>query len=130
MRKSKQRTGESPGRFAYDGLGHLVWADNPESGTTSYKAYDALGNLLSVQYANSNGATYAYDWAGRLTQRTVIWQGSLVASTVVLNVYDVSTPPSPYSLGKLTGIQSYDQGQPNGVQPSLLLTESRLYNEP
>ena len=63
-------------RFAYDGLGHMAWAENPENGTMAYNSYDALGNLLSVQDSRGNVLRSVYDFAGRLKEQWLTPSGS------------------------------------------------------
>ncbi|HYV85095.1 MAG TPA: RHS repeat-associated core domain-containing protein [Patescibacteria group bacterium] len=105
--------------FAYDGLGHQVWSENPENGTVLSQKYDALGNLMQQQDAAGNVIRLDYDFAGRPRHKytTPLNQTEV---TVLENIYNDST--ADLSLGKLTTLLSYDPaGNP-------LLTEQRLYN--
>ena len=52
--------------FAYDWLGRLTSATNPESGTTNY-TYDGNGNLTSRTDALSRTTTMSYDRVDRVT---------------------------------------------------------------
>ncbi len=107
-------------RFAYDGLGRLLWAENPESGTTVYKTYDALGNLLEVQDAAGNLQKFAFDYAGRLLKQAIVPRGG-TEKTTALNTYDENASPTNFSLGKITTIESRDE------QDQPLLRERRSY---
>jgi RHS repeat-associated protein len=71
--------------FTYDALGHLLTANQPETGVVQYTngskgAYDAIGNLLKYTDAKSQTFTQAYDYKGRLssvTQGGVVWLSNL-----------------------------------------------------
>jgi RHS repeat-associated protein len=108
-------------RFDYDGLGHLLWEEHPESGTRSFLAYDALGHLLSQQDARGNVSRYYFDFAGRPYYTTVAPAGSVYEIEQSENSYD-ETDAGQYSLGKLTRIQS------NDADGRLLLEERRYYD--
>src|SRR2546425_10219015 len=76
-----------PRRFAFDGLGHLAWTQNPENGTVVYNSYDALGNLLSVQDPRGNVVRSVYDFAGRLKEQWLTPSGD-TERMVVRKTYD------------------------------------------
>ena len=108
-------------RMEYDGLGRLLWADHPESGTTVFVGYDALGNLLEMRDAEGNTQKFVYDFAGRLTSQKIIAAGGAAEKVAVANTYDSDATPRGSSLGKLIVARSNDE------DGSLLLTESNFY---
>jgi RHS repeat-associated protein len=55
--------------FNYDGLSHLTFSSNPESGTTSY-GYDANGNLTSKTDARGVTVGYGYDALNRVVSKS------------------------------------------------------------
>jgi RHS repeat-associated protein len=71
---STSQPGKSDRVFAYDGLSHLIYENNPESGTTVY-TYSSQGDLQTRTRpaANQNNSgtntttTYSYDTLHRLT---------------------------------------------------------------
>jgi RHS repeat-associated protein len=84
-------------RFAYDSLGRLRWANDPESGLTSTQ-YDNDGNPTSIVDARGVTATLGYDQLHRLTTK------SFSDGTGATFVYDLSsvwgvTPTNP--IGRL-----------------------------
>ncbi len=85
--------------FAYNALGHLTSAANPENGTTNYLKYDCIGNLVEAQDANGAAAAVpykvksVYDGLSRLvsTAQVNASTGALI-QTLIENVYlDAST---------------------------------------
>jgi RHS repeat-associated protein len=72
-------------RFAYDSLGRLTNATNPESGTISY-TYDADGNVLTKTDARSITTTMTYDQLHR-----VLSKGYSDSTPAVSFVYDISS---------------------------------------
>jgi RHS repeat-associated protein len=55
--------------FTYDSLGHLLTANHPESGKTSY-SYDADGNMTTKTDARGVTTTVRYDALNRVTSNT------------------------------------------------------------
>ncbi len=51
--------------MGYDGLGRMVWNDEPNSGQWQYR-YDAGGHLVATSDARGCGVNYHYDGLGRL----------------------------------------------------------------
>ena len=90
--------------FAYDALGRLAAAVNPESGTTSY-TYDSNGNLV-LRVTPTATTTRVYDHLNRVTGKS--YSGSLTPA--VTYCYDGSTaaagcsanPAAAYATGRLT----------------------------
>src|SRR5579859_2944940 len=85
--------------FAYDSLGRLLTATNPESGTISY-VYDANGNLTSktspapnVPLASTATQTisYCYDELNRLKGEAYAAQSCPLSSPVVSYAYDAGS---------------------------------------
>ena len=56
--------------FTYNGLSFLTSEFHPETGTTNYTGFDALGNPSTVTLNDATVLTYAYDFTGRLTTIT------------------------------------------------------------
>lgn len=104
--------------FGYDGLGHLLLAENPENGTTVVSAYDALGNPLVTQDAAGTIRRLDYDFAGRARHSYVLAPGG-TEHLVSENKYDET---GGSSLGKLTTVLNYDE------DGTLWLTENLKYN--
>ncbi len=112
-------------RFDYDSLGRVIWADNPESGTTVYERYDALGNPMWVQYPNGNGARFRYDFASRISEQDFWFAGGDGSSVsgIATYAYDHVDAASPYGNGKLYSITRY-KGAPSLYQ---FFQEKRSY---
>jgi RHS repeat-associated protein len=55
--------------FSYDGLGHLIARNDPETGTTTFGGFDALGNPTRIE-DGARTRTFAYDGLGRLCSVT------------------------------------------------------------
>ena len=116
-------------RFAYDGLGHPTWAENPENGTVVYGGYDALGNLLSLQDSRGNLSRSVYDFAGRLTERWLTPSGS-TERLVARDTYDQDSGTG-HSLGKVTKIESFDEsGQLHAAEHNRVTTPGRPASVP
>ncbi len=90
--------GQQTRSFIYDGLGRLLSATNPESGTTSY-LYDANGNLEHRTDARGVGTDYSYDALNRVSGRTYTDNTPGVA-------YAYDAPEIAFSTGRLTSVSS------------------------
>ena len=99
--------------FAYDSLGRLVCASNPEgrvadtscatpslpaSGVNRF-AYDANGNLVERRDARGRVSTFTYDALNRVATKTYS-----DGTPPVTYTYDA--PAVPFSKGRLTGVSS------------------------
>jgi len=111
-------------KFAYNALGNLLCASNPENGTTFFAErynntndcsinnikddwYDAKGNLLKKIDNSDNTFIFQYDAAERLL--------SVKANNVIIKENDYDTPNRGYSTGKITNVRSYTD---SGIQIS------------
>jgi RHS repeat-associated protein len=84
-------SGDRQRSFSYDGLGRLLTAQNPETGTDTY-SYDFNSNLLSKTDARSESVWYCYDFLNRILSKAYSQQ-SCPASTFAANyAYDVAAP--------------------------------------
>jgi YD repeat-containing protein len=108
--------------FQYDGAGLLKSEVHPESGTTTYAAYDARGHVLT-RSAPLPALTYEYDNAERLK---AVKAGGLPFKEFV---FDRPSSGSDFSMGKLDQATRYNRHSalPNGVQP---VTEVYKYTGP
>ena len=90
--------------FSYDNLGQLASETHPESGTTTFTGYDALGKALSYTTAKGNTLTQQYDGKGRKT--------NVASSVKTLASWAYDEPTSGGSsngffYGQLTSTQSF-----------------------
>ena len=74
--------------YAYDSLGRLTSATNPESGAVGY-TYDSNGSLLTKTDARGVTATYGYDKLSRNT--TITYAGGGTTTPAVSRYYDSAT---------------------------------------
>jgi len=112
--------------WEYDTLSRLKEKSEPESGTTTYTKFDALGNPLEVVLEDGRTHKYTYDAAGRVTREETKrnFPGSdfrLLKETAYQN-----TPTGSHGVGALSNIitlKSYDE-----VGPSLVETQDLYYD--
>ncbi len=97
--------------FAYNELGQLLSATNPESGTTQY-SYDLDGNPVKVSEANGTVVTATFDPLDRMRTRSYTVSGSTAATGETFFDYDTdSTGETVYGAdGHLTRV--YQTGSP------------------
>ena len=87
--------------FAYDTLGRLIGATNPESGAVTY-GYDAAGNQMSrVDGARNITTTYTYDTVNRLTE---IDYSDGVTPSVYLGWNGTGPTTQTYGAGRLSSV--------------------------
>jgi YD repeat-containing protein len=109
--------------FAYDSLGRMTQATNPESGTTNY-TYDGNGNLLTRTDARNITTTYQYDSLNRPMQisyndgtSTVYYTYDMSGAnsagrlTQVANSASASNYTGYDALGRVTGSNQLTAGQ-------------------
>lgn len=89
--------------FAYDSLGRLTSAVNPESGTTSYQ-YDAADNLTQKTDARGVTTVITYDALDRPVSKT--YQNDPAATPAVSYDYDAQALPA--------GAPAFDRGRSTG----------------
>jgi RHS repeat-associated protein len=119
-----QGTGPSQSRhLGYDGLGHLLWLEQPENGATIYEAYDALGNPLRIRDAQGNLQTFTYDFAGRPLDHRITPAGGSVRY-LAQHFYDDASTGRGRSAGKVTTIKNWNDAGMAGY-----LTEDRYYGD-
>jgi RHS repeat-associated protein len=85
LTKSTQGSSQPARVFAYDSLGRLISANNPESGTIIY-SYDNNGNLARKTDARGVVVDYTYDAFNRNT--TIVSTNDPASTPVVNHYYD------------------------------------------
>jgi len=112
-------------RFGYDALGQTAWQENPENGTIVFKRYDALGNLLEVQFANGNARRTGYDFAGRVASVGYGMPGGSIVTTTLF-YYDRNDAASPFGMGKASFTNAWEIT--SGGTLRQVIGDERLYN--
>jgi YD repeat-containing protein len=107
----KGRPGTNPSQYrirtaAYDSLGRLLSATNPETGTITY-SYDDNGNMLTRTDARNIIATYAYDALNRPLQ--VSYSDGTVGAIYRYDYLSFGAINSTNPVGKLTATAGTDR---------------------
>jgi len=104
--------GVQPRTFVYDGAGLLASETHPESGTTTFPAYNALGSVLQRRPADCKyNLDYEYDPAGRAT---VVKGGCSLADVLKQYTYGLDSVTGDKRLGKLISTVRWNQ-TPSGL---------------
>ncbi len=97
-------TGGQLRTFAYDKLGRLTSASNPENGTVSY-AYDGNGNVLTKRDGRGGTVTHTYDALNRVKTTSYSGGGTDFAGTPgVTYTYDAGSSAVCKNKGRLTSV--------------------------
>ena len=97
-------TGGQLRTFAYDKLGRLTSAANPENGTVSY-AYDGNGNVLTKRDGRGGTVTHTYDALNRVKTTSYSGGGTDFAGTPgVTYTYDAGSSAGCKNKGRLTSV--------------------------
>ncbi len=90
--------------FAYDKLGRLTSASNPENGTVSY-TYDGNGNVLTKRDGRGGTVTHTYDALNRVKTTSYSGGGTDFAGTPgVTYTYDAGSIAVCKNKGRLTSV--------------------------
>ena len=97
-------TGGQLRTFAYDKLGRLTSASNPENGTVSY-TYDGNGNVLTKRDGRRGTVTHTYDALNRVKTTSYSGGGTDFAGTPgVTYTYDAGSSAACKNKGRLTSV--------------------------
>ncbi|CAG0957100.1 partial Protein RhsD, partial [Burkholderiales bacterium] len=88
-------TGANQTEISYDGLGRRTSIEDPDTGTTTFTAYDAAGNLLSRTDARGKVTSFTYDSLDRPLTRSYVAESGVPAQDRW--TYDTA----PYGKGSL-----------------------------
>jgi YD repeat-containing protein len=123
--------------FAYNSLGQLTSATNPENGTVTYtynNGTNGTGNLLDKHDAKGQDTVYTYDSLNRVTEVQRYPSGRSNGEDFcarVIYTYDtnpVNSSFSQYSTGRLTTAQYHAACTGNGLQADDIYTEMYSYH--